>query len=154
MEQSKFLFPRTKMIGRDRAHACQRLLRHPWKAEMTIKAWMEETVLGQNSVCQKIWNSHTYSAWFGEAVSGSDFSRGKTLSAAKHRFCSLSKPLGTFHPSLGCCGKDIKQYRSDERDRGSAMGNKLDGWLHLHQCLKFGHVCGHGGCRIGFNQVF
>ena len=90
------LFPRTKMIGRDRAHACQRLLRHPWKAETAIKTWMEETVLGKNSVCQKIWNSTTYSAWFAYSVSGSEFSRGQTLAAAKHRFCSLSKPLGRF----------------------------------------------------------
>ena len=90
------LFPRTKMIGRDRAHACQRLLQHPWKAETAIKTWMEETVLGKNSVCQEIWNSSTYSAWFADSVSGSEFSRGQTLAAAKHRFCSLSKPLGRF----------------------------------------------------------
>jgi hypothetical protein len=57
---------------------------------------MEETVLGTNSVCQEIWNSSTYSAWFADSVSGSEFSRGQTLAAAKHRFCSLSKPLGRF----------------------------------------------------------
>ena len=53
-------------------------------------------MLGKNSVCQKIWNSTTYSAWFAGSVSGSEFSRGQTLAAAKHRFCSLSKPLGCF----------------------------------------------------------
>ncbi|CAJ1390023.1 unnamed protein product, partial [Effrenium voratum] len=53
-----------------------------------------ETVLGKNSVCQKINRSHTFSSWFADAVAQSELSRGKTLSAAKHRFCSYSKPLG------------------------------------------------------------
>lgn len=56
----------------------------------------QETVLGNNSVCQKIWNSETFSAWFAEAVATSSFPRGQVLAAAKHRFCSLSKPLGRF----------------------------------------------------------
>lgn len=36
------LFPNTKVIGRDRAHACQRLLRHPWKSDPVLKVWLEE----------------------------------------------------------------------------------------------------------------
>ena len=140
----QILFPRTKMIGRDRAHACQRLLRHPWKAEMAIKAWMEETVLGQNSVCQKIWNSHTYSTWFGEAVSGSDFSRGKTLSAAKHRFCSLSKPLGRFILHLDAVAETLNRIAAMKGTEAAQWAtNWMDGCtstsvLSLAMCADMG----------------
>ena len=34
-------FPNIKIIGRDRAHACQRLLRHPWKSDPVLRVWME-----------------------------------------------------------------------------------------------------------------
>ena len=50
----------------------------------------------KESVCQKIFNSHTYSGWFENAVAQSSFKAGRTLSAAKHRFCSFSKPLTRF----------------------------------------------------------
>ncbi|CAJ1453878.1 unnamed protein product [Effrenium voratum] len=90
----ELLFPNAKIVGRDRAHACQRVLSHPWGACRAVQSLLEETVLGKNSVCQKIDRSHTFSSWFADAVAQSELSRGKTLSAAKHRFCSYSKPLG------------------------------------------------------------
>ncbi|CAJ1400375.1 unnamed protein product [Effrenium voratum] len=93
-EAEELLFPNAKIVGRDRAHACQRVLSHPWGACRAVQSLLEETVLGKNSVCQKIDRSHTFSSWFADAVAQSELSRGKTLSAAKHRFCSYSKPLG------------------------------------------------------------
>lgn len=111
---------------------------------MAIKAWMEETVLGQNSVCQKIWNSHTYSTWFGEAVSGSDFSRGKTLSAAKHRFCSLSKPLGCFILHLDAVAETLNRIAAMKGTEAAQWAtNWMDGCtstsvLSLAMCADMG----------------
>lgn len=51
---------------------------------------------GSHSVCQKIWNSHILSTSFQSFVEASEFSRGSHLSAAKHRFCSFSKPMARF----------------------------------------------------------
>ena len=56
----------------------------------------EATVTGKNSICQKIWNSHTLSSWLEKAILASENPRGVTLSAAKHRFCSYSMPLARF----------------------------------------------------------
>ena len=36
------LFPNAKIIGRDRAHACQRLIERPWGADPLLKALLEE----------------------------------------------------------------------------------------------------------------
>ena len=113
------LFPRTKMIGRDRAHACQRLLRHPWKAETAIKTLMEES--------QKIWNSTTYSAWFADSVSGSKFSRGQTLAAAKHRFCSLSKPLGRFILHLDAAAETLNKIAAMKGTAAQWATDWMDG---------------------------
>ena len=131
------IFPNTKIIGRDRAHASQRLLSRPWGADTSLSellkdvvcclhcesSWTslgniclkslnpigkaetlniesldvrlkQEAVTGKESVCQKIWRSTTYSAWFEEEVRKSKGVGGTTLSAAQHRFCSFSKPLG------------------------------------------------------------
>ncbi len=51
--------------------------------------------MSSNSLVQKIWNSHVYSAWLQEEVQAEhEGARDANLSAAKHRFCSFSKPLG------------------------------------------------------------
>lgn len=39
------VFPNAKIIGRDRAHACQRLVKHPWKAESSVNSWMEDCLV-------------------------------------------------------------------------------------------------------------
>ena len=52
-------------------------------------------MLGKNSVCQKI--------------SGSKFSRGQTLAAAKHRFFSLMKPLGRFILHLDAAAETLNK---------------------------------------------
>eukprot|EP00438_Fugacium_kawagutii_P002479 Skav225633 [mRNA] locus=scaffold1513:165191:167925:- [translate_table: standard] len=90
------IFPNCKLVGRDRAHACCRLLEKPWKAEGHLNALMERTITGKNSICQKIWNSHTWSAWLEEAIVKSARPRGTRLCAAKHRFASYSTPLSRF----------------------------------------------------------
>ncbi len=69
-------------------------MKRPWQADAFICHIVEETVTGKDSVAQKIWRSITFAGWFAEAVKGSEFPHGLTLSAAKHRFCSFSKPLG------------------------------------------------------------
>ena len=61
-----------------------------------VNLLMEDTILGKDSACQKIWHSETYSCWFAEAVKKSTNPKGCAMSAAKHRFYSLSKPLGRF----------------------------------------------------------
>ena len=111
------LFPNTKIVGRDRAHACQRLLSRPWNSDDFVKLLMQDTILGKNSACQKIWHSETYSSWFAEAVKKSANPKGRTMSAAKHRFCSLSKPLGRFILHLDAVAETLSRIaalRSDD----------------------------------------
>ncbi|CAK9092405.1 Uncharacterized protein SCF082_LOCUS43483 [Durusdinium trenchii] len=90
------LFPNQKITGRDRAHASQRLISRPWESDTLLKALMQSVVQGPDSFCQKVWHSRVYSSWFAAGVENSSFPAGKTLSAAQHRFCSFSKPLGRF----------------------------------------------------------
>ena len=67
-----------------------------WSTCVFLLKTCQETVTGTDSVCQKIWNSHTMSGWFRQYVDKSDFPHGQHLSAAKHRFCSFSKPLSRY----------------------------------------------------------
>ena len=117
---SENLFPNTKIVGRDRAHACQRLLSRPWKSDDYVKLLMEDAILGKDSACQKIWHSETYSCWFAEAVKKSTNPKGCTMSAAKHRFCSLSKPLGRFILHLEALAETLSRI--------AALRSEDSGW--------------------------
>ena len=46
------LFRNVKIVGRDRAHACQRLLSRPWISDYYVKLLMEDSILGSDSACQ------------------------------------------------------------------------------------------------------
>ena len=90
------LFPNARLTGRDRAHACGRLIERPWKSCPVVSKILEDTISGPESPFQKLEHSHTFSAWLAEAIEQSDNSRGIVLSAAKHRFASFSQPLKRF----------------------------------------------------------
>ena len=140
------LFPNTKIVGRDRAHACQRLLSRPWNFDDFVKLLMQDTILGKNSACQKIWHSETYSSWFAEAVKKSANPKGRTMSAAKHRFCSLSKPLGRFILHLDAVAETLSRIaalRSD--DSGWAVsfmeGCTSESIVTLAMCADMSAAC-------------
>ena len=90
------LFPNARLTGRDRAHACGRLIERPWKSCPVVSKILEDTISGPESPFQKLEHSHTFSAWLAEAIEQSENSRGIVLSAAKHRFASFSQPLKRF----------------------------------------------------------
>ena len=41
-EAAALLFPNAKIVGRDRAHACQRVLSHPWGACRAVQSLLED----------------------------------------------------------------------------------------------------------------
>ena len=89
-------FCRSQVIGRDRAHACPRLLKDSWARLDTIDELVKCTITGKTSVAQKIFRSEAHEQWFRTAVQSSsdeDKQWGQTLCAAKHRFCSFATPL-------------------------------------------------------------
>ena len=68
------VFPNAKIIGRDRAHACQRLVKHPWKAESSVNSWMEDCLAffgfsWQNGNCKvSHWNIATDGSLAGDGA--------------------------------------------------------------------------------------
>ena len=59
---------------------------------------MTDTVLGNQSVVQIIWNSHVFKEWFQQFCKDVETTgqgnNVKHLKASKHRFESYQKPLG------------------------------------------------------------
>eukprot|EP00971_Amphidinium_carterae_P069256 1370499-Amphidinium_carterae.1 len=87
-------FPNRRVVGRDTAHASQKLLSRPWAADSALNTLMIEAISGKDSIAQKLWNTNVYSSMLVEEIKRSDNTRGTTLDAAKHRFANFSKPLG------------------------------------------------------------
>ena len=79
---------------------------------------MDDTVLREDSIVQKIWYSHVFTAWFERhAAKASDGRRVRNLRAAKHRFESFSKPLGRlilWLPAVLATAHDIAVKRAGE----------------------------------------
>ena len=94
---SKSMFPNLLTVQRDRPHAATRIFERPWNADEEIKNTVNMCI----SVCQKIQHSPVLQAVFASLVKNSatcptSTKRVKSLQSAKHRFASLSQPLGRF----------------------------------------------------------
>ena len=97
---TELLTPNLLLVGRDLPHALRRVLQKPYKADKYLEDVMEEVVVSKSSMVQRVWNSPQFSAWFAEEMQRQDLSvfkhAVKNLRAAKHRFESLTTPLGRF----------------------------------------------------------
>ena len=89
---------------------------------------MRNTILSSQSIVQKIWNSHVFSAWFERHCKEMDGNcRIRNLRAAKHRFESYNKPLGRvilWMPALLATAHDIAVKRE-----GAPEGRLAQAWL-------------------------
>lgn len=90
---------------------------------------MKNTILASDSIVQKIWNSHVFTAWFERHCKEMEAAHGKVrnLRAAKHRFESFSKPLGRvilWLPALLATARDIAIQRE-----GAPEGQVAHSWL-------------------------
>ena len=54
---SKQVFPNVVSVQRDRAHACQRILKRPWEAVAGMKQVLDDYIFGSGSIVQKIHHS-------------------------------------------------------------------------------------------------
>ena len=98
-DDQSVLTPNLKMIGRDKAHSFRRLMTRPITTDGYITETMDMFVQDKRCIPQKIHNSHELTQMFGEEVASVDndaaySNRTASLRAAKHRFESLSSPLG------------------------------------------------------------
>ena len=114
-------FPHLWVQQWDKAHACQRLLSRPWKADPFLSNICESLFEGKHAVASKIHHSGVFRERFRRAVAqmtGKCRSKIRDLSAAKHRFTSHSLPLRRaclyFLPL-----QRVAQSILDERARGS-----------------------------------
>ena len=93
------ILPNLRFITRDRAHACQRLLSRPWAADLAVKEILDVFCMSSTSLVGRIQFSPHLQQVFQNFCEASQHnavtgSRIKHLSWAKHRFSSISKPLG------------------------------------------------------------
>ena len=93
-----------------------RILQRPYKADPVLHDVMNNSILASDSIVQKIWNSHVFTAWFERHRKEMEATHGKVknLRAAKHRFESFSKPLGRvilWLPALLATAHDIAVQR-------------------------------------------
>jgi hypothetical protein len=88
---------------------------------------MKTTILNSDSIVQKIWNSHIFTAWFERHCNEMEgHGKVKNLRAAKHRFESFSKPLGRvilWLPALLVTANDIAvSAKAHQRGRWRKLG--------------------------------
>lgn len=98
---------------------------------------MKSTILANDSIVQKIWNSHVFTSWFERHCDDMKAAHGKVknLRAAKHRFESFTKPLGRailWLPALLATAHDIAVQRE-----GAPEGQVAQTWLQsvTSECL-------------------
>lgn len=106
-----------------------RILQRPYKADPHLHNVMKSTILANDSIVQKIWNSHVFTSWFERHCSEMEAAHGKVknLRAAKRRFESFSKPLGRailWLPALLATAHDIAVQRE-----GAPEGQAAQAWL-------------------------
>ena len=83
------------LIGRDAAHAATRLLKRPWAVIDRVRDVVVKTITSSESIAQKIFHSNVYSDMLQKEIAvDANLPQVASLSAAKHRFASFSKPLG------------------------------------------------------------
>ena len=89
------MLPGLKVINRDRAHACRRVVKRPWTTDDYLKSVHDHLVLSKTSMCRAI--QYSPLAIVGIAPGQEDvdhiISKQQDMSLALHRFESSSKPL-------------------------------------------------------------
>lgn len=120
------LHPNLKMVGHDKAHSFRRVLKRPYAADPVLEGLMENHCLGKDSMVQVISNSADFRLWFEDCVKTQSASNGtegfgdkiRNLKAAKHRFESVSTPLGRmllYLPAfLMTCQKMAEKRKKDK----------------------------------------
>ena len=120
------LHPNLKMVGHDKAHAFRRVLKRPYAADPVLERLMDNHCLGKDSMVQVISNSADFRLWFEDCVKTQSASNGtegfgdkiRNLKAAKHRFESVSTPLGRmllYLPAfLMTCQKMAEKRKKDK----------------------------------------
>ena len=107
---------------------CRRILERLRNADPVLQETMRNTIISSQSIIQKKWNSHVFSAWFERRCKEMDGNcRIRNLRAAKHRFESYSKPLGRvilWLPTLLATAHDIAVKRE-----GAPEGRLAQAWL-------------------------
>lgn len=76
--------------------ATSRILQRPFAADAYLKQILADSVEDSGSMVQRIWNSAVMSRWLQQKVAAESVvaKRASNLRAAKHRFESITKPLG------------------------------------------------------------
>ncbi|CAE7803934.1 unnamed protein product, partial [Symbiodinium sp. CCMP2456] len=97
--RSQRYFENLRFVSKDRAHASQRLLSRPWHASGTLRDILDKFAIGSESIAHKVQYSPHISQVFQAFCKESskcplNATRVRNLGHAKHRFSSLSKPLG------------------------------------------------------------
>jgi hypothetical protein len=120
------LHPNLKMVGHDKAHSFRRVLKRPYAADAVLERLMENHCLGKDSMVQVTSNSADFRCWFEHCVKAQSASKGtegfgdrvRNLKAAKHRFESVSTPLGRmllYLPAfLMTCQKMAEKRKKDK----------------------------------------
>ena len=88
--------PNIKVISRDRAHACARVLKRPWHASEKLRVPFQTYIWGKKSISATIHNSHTFRQWFGDDIKRRKRGRVQNLSIARHRLLSCVKVCRRF----------------------------------------------------------
>eukprot|EP00438_Fugacium_kawagutii_P007524 Skav231105 [mRNA] locus=scaffold2525:459335:462529:+ [translate_table: standard] len=89
-------FPNLKLLTLDHSHATTRILKRGFAAVPALQAIIREDIQSKSSITQMIDNSKLFRNQFekhGRSASTMNLGAQSSMSAAKHRFASLQKPL-------------------------------------------------------------
>lgn len=89
-------FPNLKLLTLDHSHATTRILKRGFAAVPALQTIIREDIQAKTSIAQMIHHSKLFRSQFekrGQSASTMNLGAQSNLSAAKHRFASLQKPL-------------------------------------------------------------
>ena len=116
------VFQNLKVINKDKPHGARRLLSRTWKRDPYLSKIATNTVMAKSSIAQILQHSDVLRARYAKHVRELQHnpvwnSRMTTLSAAKHRFDSWTKPFSRLclaFEAVLCTAQEMHEERRNE----------------------------------------
>ena len=131
---SASIFPNLKVVGKDKPHGARRITSRTWKCDPYLHKIAENVVMSRYSIAQLLQHSDVLRARCGKHVRDLHdnpvwSSKMSTLSAAKHRFDSWTKPFSRICLTFDAVVATAQEMHEERRN--DAVGR------HAKEFLKF-----------------
>ena len=129
---SAAMFPNLKVVGKDKPHGARRITSRTWKCDPYLHKIAENVVMARHSIAQLLQHSDVLRARYGKHVRDLQdnpvwLSKMSTLSAAKHRFDSWTKPFSRICPTFDAVVASAQEMHEERRN--DAVGRRAKEFL-------------------------